>query len=280
MTTPFIKNGPTGTLDEEVEKRVNDVRFQNYVVDFFQDGNLEAIDKKSDFSLQFVPDDAREIEPWRRQKFAQLSAFIAPPPPIDRPFVYVGLGTGILRQDLHQILVLLDKKDPETGKKIESIHIALIDTAYASDDEFNSFYSGVSQIDVLAEFKAILQLKAPGVAIQIDVFADANAFVDEYPESPVDLLTAVRFEVTHEDANSAINLISEKLSADSGRLLTNTNKANLCSVLIKKGGEDKRLFDYIKEHPDSKEVDKNKRPAVIFFPFGSDRSLRCDEWPC
>lgn len=231
-------------MEEQVETKCADPAFKQTIEGLFAYGNLMAVKEDEEANklpnLQFIPDCSATLSRGERLRLIGTSCLIAPKQPEERPFVYVGLGSGALRQDLHQILAFLtdepqrradttDRHDP----LVKNISIHLIDTAYASQEEFAKTYSG-SFSDYLVEFLAILKLKAPDSRVDIHFFDSVESYRVENKETSIDFLSGIRLPDSPE-VQETVSQLSEKLSVSSGALITNEH--NREKVIYKKEGQ-------------------------------------------
>lgn len=234
--------------EEMIERRLNekceDPHFQQEIKDFFARGNLIAVSDQAPKgnlpTLEFVPDDALKISRADRIELIGDSCLIAPEQPKERPFVYVSLGSGALRHDLHQILALITQepqRESETAAPppplIKNISIRLIDTAYSSNGAFSGCYSK-SFPDYLVEFLAILKLQAPETLLDIHFFDSTKAYMAENEDTSIDFLSGIRLPEGQE-INKVLDQLSDKLSGTSGALCTDYR--NKRRYICKKEGE-------------------------------------------
>lgn len=216
-------------LGARMQRQCADPVFQERVDDFCLDGGLYAINQNWSSHLKFIPDDPQMISRKTRAELAILAAQVAPLPPEGRPFEYVSMGSGCMRQDLHQILFLLEDSAQADSREITSINISLIDPAYSNQGigyqgpEWNKDF----WMDCLIEFAAIIRLQHPDVYLNIETFSSTEEFDTSKKGNPIDLLTGIRLEVDKDaQLRSDIQRLQAKMHPDAGWLFSDTTKEN------------------------------------------------------
>lgn len=204
--------------------------FEERVDDLMSDGPLFAINKSFDSILKFEPDiDVLHQTPSRisrsiRAELVVKALQVAPPQPEKRPFEYVGFGAGAMRQDLHQVMGLIDQG-------VTNLHISLIDTEYAPSVRTNSPRHDYEEC--VKEFQKIINRKYPETVITIDLYPSTDDWLTKNEGSPIDLLTAVRVEVTYGDVMPLLEQLEENLADDSGIVVSNASNRKLGERMIK-----------------------------------------------
>jgi len=191
--------------------------FEEKVDYLFDQGVLVAVNKPFDSHLAFFPDDPTQISREKRLVLMAKAVLIAPIQPEDRPFEYVGFGAGTMRQDLHQVMALIEQG-------INPINISLIDVVYNDQNEDlvinqvkEQYGSNWDPKLCLSEFREVLKLKAPNVKVEIGLYPSADAWLGSHQITPIDLLTAIR--VPNGDAMDSVHALQEKMADNSGALI-------------------------------------------------------------
>lgn len=224
---------------------------QEQVDHLFAHGIVNSINKLTCGSLIFEPDyDWSSPSLISRELRAQIAAtvvLLAPKQPEGRSFEYVGFGSGGMRQDLHQVMLLIDQG-------ITDIHISLIDPRY--DEERNSGILGDDHRDftlLLKEFNEIIKLKAPNVNFKVELFGSTDRWLANHEDSKIDLLTGVRVETSHQGISADIRKLEEKLEPhNSGKFISNAKDNSQTTLLIKDGKEDSGKGNLVLGNPNTK----------------------------
>ncbi len=221
---------------QEVEERMKIPGFSKEIKDLFKDGVFGSFFNEHMFSLMFMPDDVNKVSRCTRSQLAAQSVLIAPEQPKNRPFEYVSLGTGLLRQDLHQILGLLVSEDKNVPSKVNDITISLIDTGYADNAIFSS--DNKNWENCLVTFAAILRQQAPSAHITLKIFFSVDDFINQLSKPSIDLLTGIRIEneKKNPEVRKAIDALSNLLTEDSASLISDTTKENNAVCFCKRKG--------------------------------------------
>lgn len=212
----------------EIEDKISQPQFCSNLNAFFQDGLMKSFEKKAPSSLRFIPEGTQHISQNLRIKLAAQALLLAPNQPQNRPFEYVGYGSGYMRQDMHQILYLLSKD----FLHIKDLKISLVDPIYAPD---SPDYDEKS-IDSLIEFAAILHLRAPDAKVAIQLYSSTEEFLQDDPQ--IDLLIGIRVENEPKNPDVRADLIklSQHLSDNSGFFISDTTNQNKVQSICKHQG--------------------------------------------
>jgi hypothetical protein len=216
-------------IGQEIQDKIGQKEFCSDVNELFGDGLFESFEKQTNISLKFIPENHMSINQKLRIQLAAQALTLATKQPENRPFEYVGFGSGFMRQDMHQILGLLSKD----LLQVNNLRISLIDPIYSPSSPDYDEHS----MDCLVEFAAILHLRAPHAKIMIGLYASADELIqNKNPE--IDLVVGIRVENESKNKELCADLkkLYERLADNSGCFISDTTAQNKVQSIHKRNG--------------------------------------------